>query len=167
MVRNWRRCAARLSGHKKRNTELTHCINRCFRCGGEEGIRTLDTLMRYTRFPIVRARPTTRLLRVCRKKRIFSFVQSQYIIEQKPWKVKREFSGFFERGERRTTAGERGRESTAQMAEPCCSRYISPTMSWAQRTKRRMTLSFCWRSLAAMPSFRNAGGSSGRAFTEL
>ena len=33
--------------------------------GGEEGIRTLDTLMGYTRFPIVRARPTTRLLRVC------------------------------------------------------------------------------------------------------
>ena len=33
MVRNWKRCAARLSGHKKRNTELTHCINRCFRCG--------------------------------------------------------------------------------------------------------------------------------------
>ena len=32
--------------------------------GGEEGIRTLDTLMRYTRFPIVRARPTTRLLHV-------------------------------------------------------------------------------------------------------
>ena len=32
--------------------------------GGEEGIRTLDTLMGYTRFPIVRARPTTRLLHV-------------------------------------------------------------------------------------------------------
>ena len=26
-------------------------------CGGEGGIRTLDTLMGYTRFPIVRARP--------------------------------------------------------------------------------------------------------------
>jgi hypothetical protein len=36
--------------------------------GGEEGIRTLDTLMGYTRFPIVRARPTTRLLRVCSSK---------------------------------------------------------------------------------------------------
>ena len=36
-------------------------------CGGEEGIRTLDTLMGYTRFPIVRARPTTRLLHVMLK----------------------------------------------------------------------------------------------------
>ena len=35
--------------------------------GGEEGIRTLDTLMGYTRFPIVRARPTTRLLRVAQE----------------------------------------------------------------------------------------------------
>ena len=31
-------------------------------CGGEGGIRTLDTLVGYTRFPIVRARPATRLL---------------------------------------------------------------------------------------------------------
>ncbi len=28
-----------------------------FRFGGERGIRTLDTLMRYTRFPVVRLRP--------------------------------------------------------------------------------------------------------------
>ena len=32
--------------------------------GGEGEIRTLETLMRPTRFPVVRARPTTRLLRV-------------------------------------------------------------------------------------------------------
>ncbi|MBQ7434951.1 MAG: hypothetical protein IJV51_04020 [Oscillospiraceae bacterium] len=44
MARNWRRCAARLSGHKKRNTELTHCINRCFRCGRNERKRTHQTL---------------------------------------------------------------------------------------------------------------------------
>ena len=30
--------------------------------GGEGEIRTLDTLLGYTRFPIVRARPATRLL---------------------------------------------------------------------------------------------------------
>ena len=40
--------------------------------GGEEGIRTLDTLMGYTRFPIVRARPTTRLLRVAQELRMFN-----------------------------------------------------------------------------------------------
>ena len=33
-----------------------------FLFGGEGGIRTLDTLVGYTRFPIVRARPATRLL---------------------------------------------------------------------------------------------------------
>ena len=44
-----------------------------FFCGGEEGIRTLDALMRHTRFPIVRARPTTRLLRVCRKQKDILF----------------------------------------------------------------------------------------------
>ena len=33
-------------------------------CGGEGGIRTLETLLTPTRFPIVRARPTTRLLQV-------------------------------------------------------------------------------------------------------
>ena len=33
--------------------------------GGEGGIWTLDTLLGYTRFPIVRARPATRLLQVC------------------------------------------------------------------------------------------------------
>ena len=32
--------------------------------GGEGGIRTLEPLLTVTRFPIVRARPTTRLLRV-------------------------------------------------------------------------------------------------------
>ena len=32
--------------------------------GGEGGIRTLETLLTPTRFPIVRARPTTRLLHV-------------------------------------------------------------------------------------------------------
>ena len=32
--------------------------------GGEGEIRTLETLMGPTRFPVVRARPTTRLLRV-------------------------------------------------------------------------------------------------------
>ena len=34
----------------------------CF--GGEGGIWTLDTLLGYTRFPIVRARPATRLLQL-------------------------------------------------------------------------------------------------------
>ena len=37
-------------------------IQSLLRRGGEGGIRTLDTLLRYTRFPIVRARPATRLL---------------------------------------------------------------------------------------------------------
>ena len=32
--------------------------------GGEGGIRTLEPLLTVTRFPIVRARPTTRLLQV-------------------------------------------------------------------------------------------------------
>ena len=32
--------------------------------GGDGEIRTLDTLLRYTRFPIVRARPATRHLRI-------------------------------------------------------------------------------------------------------
>ena len=35
----------------------------CF--GGEGGIRTLEPLLMVTRFPIVRARPTTRLLQTC------------------------------------------------------------------------------------------------------
>ena len=33
-----------------------------FMFGGEGGIRTLEPLLTVTRFPIVRARPTTRLL---------------------------------------------------------------------------------------------------------
>ena len=33
--------------------------------GAEGGIRTLEQLLTVTRFPIVRARPTTRLLHVC------------------------------------------------------------------------------------------------------
>ena len=33
-------------------------------CGAEGGIRTLETLLTFTRFPIVRARPTTRLLHI-------------------------------------------------------------------------------------------------------
>ena len=32
--------------------------------GGDGEIRTLDTLLRYTRFPIVRARPATRHLHI-------------------------------------------------------------------------------------------------------
>ena len=35
--------------------------------GGEGGIRTLEPLLMVTRFPIVRARPTTRLLRIGRR----------------------------------------------------------------------------------------------------
>ena len=35
-----------------------------FLFGGEGGIRTLEPLLMVTRFPIVRARPTTRLLRI-------------------------------------------------------------------------------------------------------
>ena len=37
----------------------------CF--GGEGGIRTLEPLLMVTRFPIVRARPTTRLLHIGRR----------------------------------------------------------------------------------------------------
>ena len=33
--------------------------------GGEGEIRTLEPLLTVTRFPIVRARPATRLLRIC------------------------------------------------------------------------------------------------------
>ena len=38
-----------------------------FSFGGEGGIRTLEPLLMVTRFPIVRARPTTRLLRIGRR----------------------------------------------------------------------------------------------------
>ena len=37
-------------------------MNQGFFDGAEGGIRTLETLLTFTRFPIVRARPTTRLL---------------------------------------------------------------------------------------------------------
>ena len=39
----------------------------CFVSGGEGGIRTLEPLLMVTRFPIVRARPATRLLRISRR----------------------------------------------------------------------------------------------------
>ena len=62
--------------------------------GGEEGIRTLDTLMRYTRFPIVRARPTTRLLHVCSRKYISYSLVSLDIIIHRTYKVKEYFFVF-------------------------------------------------------------------------
>ena len=61
-------------------------------CGGEEGIRTLDTLMGYTRFPIVRARPTTRLLRVCSSSFAYSLVSLPIIIHA-IGKVKQNLAG--------------------------------------------------------------------------
>ena len=44
--------------------------------GGEGGIRTLEELLTLTRFPIVRARPTTRLLRNCSENTVFGFAQA-------------------------------------------------------------------------------------------
>ena len=57
-----------------------HLFRGAFFFGGEGGIWTLDTLLGYTRFPIVRARPATRLLhsdRFCSQPvyiTLFSFV---------------------------------------------------------------------------------------------
>ena len=68
--------------------------------GGEEGIRTLDTLMGYTRFPIVRARPTTRLLHVAQE-RGCSIVSLHIIMQGEP-KVKDYFSGIFAKREKKT-----------------------------------------------------------------
>ena len=49
--------------------------------GGEGEIRTLETLMGPTRFPVVRARPTTRLLRVWPTvKTICSFGSSEKVV---------------------------------------------------------------------------------------
>ena len=62
---------------------------RAFRFGGDGEIRTLEELLTPTRFPIVRARPTTRHLRVAQETRLFicqpayynaAFGQSQGII---------------------------------------------------------------------------------------
>ena len=39
----------------------------CFSFGGDGEIRTLEELLTLTRFPIVRARPTTRHLRVAQE----------------------------------------------------------------------------------------------------
>ena len=47
---------------KSRNPETATVSG--FQNGGDGEIRTLDTLLRYTRFPIVRARPATRHLRI-------------------------------------------------------------------------------------------------------
>ena len=55
-----------LIGFQKVIKRKTSRVSRGFPYGGEGGIWTLDTLLGYTRFPIVRARPATRLLQVCR-----------------------------------------------------------------------------------------------------
>ena len=41
-------------------------------CGGDEEIRTVDELLTHTRFPIVRARPTTRHLRIAQENKLFT-----------------------------------------------------------------------------------------------
>ena len=50
-----------------------HNESRAFNNGGDGEIRTLEELLTLTRFPIVRARPTTRHLRVVRNISLFSF----------------------------------------------------------------------------------------------
>ena len=46
--------------------------------GAEGGIRTLERLLTVTRFPIVRTRPTPRLLHRLLKKKLFIFKLVQY-----------------------------------------------------------------------------------------
>ena len=68
--------------HPKRREPRKHWIFQRFRGfanGGEGEIRTLETLMRPTRFPVVRARPTTRLLQVG------STIQKRYELVPKKW----------------------------------------------------------------------------------
>ena len=79
--------AANITRRKANQTEKT-ALRRFFH-GGEEGIRTLDTLMGYTRFPIVRARPTTRHLH---SQIGYSSISSLVIITSCPGKVKAYFS---------------------------------------------------------------------------
>ncbi len=55
----WHRRTGRPAGVKIKGTLL-----RAFYFGGDGEIRTLDTLLGYTRFPIVRARPATRHLHI-------------------------------------------------------------------------------------------------------
>ena len=57
---------SRKQGEEQIKLSETLTISESF-CGGDEEIRTLDTLMGYTRFPIVRARPTTRHLRIAQE----------------------------------------------------------------------------------------------------
>ncbi len=47
--------------------QINHPIGVVYLFGGEGGIRTLEPLLMVTRFPIVRARPTTRLLRISQR----------------------------------------------------------------------------------------------------
>ena len=46
--------------------------------GGDGEIRTLEELLTLTRFPIVRARPTTRHLRVCSKNKLSTCQLAHY-----------------------------------------------------------------------------------------
>ena len=71
--------------------------------GGDGEIRTLEELLTLTRFPIVRARPTTRHLRVCSRKQFYSLC-SLAIIMHPGAKVKPKFlffgiCGFFRAGD--------------------------------------------------------------------
>ena len=50
----------------------------CNPFGGEGGIRTLEPLLTVTRFPIVRARPATRLLRKCSASKILFYWRLKY-----------------------------------------------------------------------------------------
>ena len=61
--------------------------------GGDGEIRTLEELLTLTRFPIVRARPTTRHLRVCSRKQRYSLC-SLVIIMHLSAKVKSQFPIF-------------------------------------------------------------------------
>ena len=60
---------------KKKNLTL---LGEVFLFGGDGEIRTLDTLLGYTRFPIVRARPTTRHLHVCSSKLLLTCQLAHY-----------------------------------------------------------------------------------------
>ena len=64
--------------------------------GGDGEIRTLDTLLGYTRFPIVRARPATRHLHiVVRRTRLSHNRTAEIIIASLPPNVKRKVKKFF------------------------------------------------------------------------
>ena len=77
-----------------------HDKSRVFLFGGEKGIRTLDTFIGYTRFPIVRLRPAQPSLH------ILALVTARYILAG----FQNLSSGFLKKFIKRKKKGERGRD---------------------------------------------------------